>query len=332
MIQFKKHSEIDKTAWDACIHRSDNANFCALSWFLDVVSPHWCALVQNDYEAVFPLSYSKKVGITYSLQPLFAQQLGVFSQKRITPVWVDEFLEAIPHEFRYLDLNLNFACQPEKAAVLMQNNYVLRLGKPYKELQKGYSQNLKRNLKKAQNRSFELRNEVPLKDVISLFRENRGKTISNLSDEAYRLFYKVASKCRKQGICRTRGIFDENQKLLAAAVWIIYKNAATFWFSALSQAGKESAAMPFLIDRFIEENAEKLHVLDFEGSNNTNLARFYQSFGSELLPYFRYQNNRLPFGIRELAKWKINLAKKVITFFTNDQTHCRILRIEFREQ
>ena len=58
--------------------------------------------------------------------------------------------------------------------------------------------------------------------------------------------------------------------------------------------------MSFLIDSFIKNHSGENKVLDFEGSMDNNLARFYKSFGSEEIVYLQILKNKLPFFIRWL--------------------------------
>ena len=60
--------------------------------------------------------------------------------------------------------------------------------------------------------------------------------------------------------------------------------------------------MFYLIDRFIARHAASDTVLDFAGSNDEQLARFYAGFGSEKETYIRIVKNRLPFFIKWLKK------------------------------
>lgn len=107
MIRYLSHSKIDKPQWDACIERSVNRLPYAVSWWLDVVSPGWEALVSDDYRSVMPLTWHKKLGIYYLYQPYLTQQLGIFSTQVITPEETGRFLAAIPGKFRYADIHLN---------------------------------------------------------------------------------------------------------------------------------------------------------------------------------------------------------------------------------
>jgi hypothetical protein len=88
--------------------------------------------------------------------------------------------------------------------------------------------------------------------------------------------------------------------LLGGAVLVHYKNRSIFFFSSLTEKGKESSAMYYFLNDFISKNEGR--VLDFEGSNNEGLARFYKGFGAHEENYFSYVLNRLPLPLRLLKK------------------------------
>ncbi len=52
--------------------------------------------------------------------------------------------------------------------------------------------------------------------------------------------------------------------------------------------------MFLLIDHFIKENANKHLTLDFDGSNDEALARFYKGFGSTRIDFMKISRNTLP--------------------------------------
>ena len=94
-IQYLQHKKINFRKWDDCIRNSINGNLYDFSWYLDIVSEGWDALILSDYETVMPLTHQKKLGVSYILQPFFSQQLGVFSTQRITSEVVSEFIITI---------------------------------------------------------------------------------------------------------------------------------------------------------------------------------------------------------------------------------------------
>src|SRR4030043_203599 len=56
MIKHLRHHEIDKERWDESIKKAFNGIIYAYSWYLDIVSPGWEALITEDYKKVMPLT------------------------------------------------------------------------------------------------------------------------------------------------------------------------------------------------------------------------------------------------------------------------------------
>jgi hypothetical protein len=71
MIRVLSRQEIDVKKWDACINESETGQIFGYSWYLDVCCKDWFGLVENDYQAVFPLCSRTKIGIKYIYQPFF---------------------------------------------------------------------------------------------------------------------------------------------------------------------------------------------------------------------------------------------------------------------
>jgi hypothetical protein len=69
-------------------------------------------------------------------------------------------------------------------------------------------------------------------------------------------------------------------------------------FSGSSPDARKNGAMTAIIDAFIKDHAETNRILDFEGSNDQNLARFYAGFGSKECVYLQLEINRFPFFFR----------------------------------
>ena len=88
--------------------------------------------------------------------------------------------------------------------------------------------------------------------------------------------------------------------VIAGAAFLKSFHSYTFLFSATSEEGRGSQAMSGIIDRFISEHSGQNKVLDFGGSMDTQLARFYKSFGSQEIVYLQIKRNTLPPLIRRL--------------------------------
>ena len=149
-IKYLEHNEIDKAKWDLCINQAINRLPYAFSWYLDVVSPNWHALVSDDYKFVFLLTWRNKMGFNYLYQPLFTQQLGIFSSLPVSFAVSNYFLNAIPSKFKLIEINLNSfnPAAGNKFVASKRLNFEMDLSLSYEEIRKFYSDNQKRNKKK----------------------------------------------------------------------------------------------------------------------------------------------------------------------------------------
>lgn len=303
MIRHLKHHEIDRERWDECIRRSFNGIIYAYSWYLDVVAPQWEALVEGEYKSVMPLTGGKKIGFRYLFPPLFVQQLGVFSVAKLTAEDVLRFLKAIPSGFRYWEVNLNTFNKVVGSdfEYLPNLTHELDLIEPYEFLLKNYSENTRRNVKKAGQAGLQAIMNPSREEVISLFRTGRGREVTEWQEPHYDTLRRLLQALDARGRLHARGVNDADGELLAGAFFIDANGKVIFLFSGISEKGKEKGAMHLLIDRFINENSQKNLVLDFEGSNDPQLARFYRGFGSKECVYLQARSNRLP--------WPVSLLK-----------------------
>ena len=297
MIQYLKHNEIDKNQWDNCIAQSVNGNGYAWSWYLDVVSPGWEALVEvNDdkYFIVMPLTRKRKYFINYLCQPYFVQQLGVFSSEVLRTETVSAFLKAIPKKYRLIEIRLNEGNRFPAASngVDYHRNQLLNLNDSYDVISSNYHENTFRNLKKSFKNDLRLVKDVPMEDVIALFRSDRGATVTHWGDAEYDRLLRLARVAQSSSNAFIYGIQQsDKQNIICGAFFLFSHNRLTFLFSGNSRLGRETQAMTLLIDGVIREFAGRSVVLDFEGSDDENLSRYYAGFGSSSV---RYPEFRVP--------------------------------------
>lgn len=297
---------IDRMHWDDCISHAINGNLSAWSWYLDIVSPEWCALIEDNYESVFPLTVSSRAGFKYIMQPYFTQQLGLFYRSSSSDAKLAEFINSIPPEYKFIDINLNSSNRiPTSGNISDMTNLELDLRSEYEVIASGYQTNLQRNLKKADLNKLTISKHTRPEELISLFKANKGQSLKQLTDAQYTLIQRIAYESINKGIGEIWGAYDEFNQLAGGVLWVESHQKAIFLFSALSETGKNIKAMPWLIDSFIRQNSGKPLTLDFEGSNNEGLARFYSGFGANKIIYTRFLRNTLPFPYRHALKiWR----------------------------
>ena len=314
MIKYLTYEEIDKQRWDECIYNSFNGIVYAYSWYLDIVCPSWEALVENDYERVFPLTGRKKTGINYLYQPCFSQQLGVFSRNILSEEIIENFIKAIPSKYKFVEINFNTfnKLNSEKFNITRNLTHELDLISSYENLYHNYSENTKRNLKLANNSLLTQSTLTNADVIINLFRLNKGKEIKTLNEKDYLLLKKIVSSGIRKNILQIRTVKNKDEQLCAGAIFIESNRKVIFLFSAINDEAKTNGAMFFLIDSFIKENSQHNLTLDFEGSNNPNLARFYKSFGAKECIYYHYKKNDLAWIFTKsitFIKWLRNKIK-----------------------
>lgn len=309
-INYLDNSEIDKKKWDECIKKSFNGIIYAYSWYLDIVCEDWAALVDDDYLRVFPLPIKYKYGVHLVYQPFFTQQLGVISQNILTQEVVEKFLLAIPKRFKYIELNLNTLNKVDasKYKVRACLNHELDLINSYENIHKKYAENLKRNLKKAEQSGLFINPNTKPDEIIRLFKLNKGKQLSHLRENDYITLHRLIYAAIGKGVAKIYAVYSAQNQLCAGAFFLNSNRKLTFIFSGMNEEGKRVHALAFLIDQVIREHSTKHLTLDFEGSNYEGLARFYKSYGSEKINYFNIiiNNLNLPFrmGLVILRKIK----------------------------
>lgn len=299
-IQYLTNLQIDKTKWNQCIDNAENGLIYAYSFYLDAMSKNWDALVLNDYETVMPLTWNKKFGIYYLYQPFLTAQLGVFG-KKVTEKQCGDFGYAIPSKFRYIDISLNSGhiSSIPSGYELLRLNHILYLSKPYEQLYNNYRENIQRNIKKAEQAGCTIEKNIDVEKVIELaVQQMKGQNKESIENiDRFRKLYQLL---QAKQMTITYGIISSENQLLSSAVFFFSHNRAYYILVGNHQDGKTIGASHALIDAFIKDNAGKILILDFEGSDIPGLALFYSSFGAVEIAYPQIRINKLPFYLKWL--------------------------------
>ena len=316
MIRYLTHNQIDTQRWDECIAQSPDGLVYAWSWYLDVVHPDWEALVEDDYEAVMPLTGGKKYGINYLFQPFFTQKFGVFGEKEVTEDKIEQFLNAIPEKFKFAEFRINKSYKSHETyrsyttyQIESHRNIELSLSPNYSILASNYNSNTKRNLAKAQKQGLSIVENAEPSAIIELFRKNRGKDIKHWGDNEYERLLNLVETAKNHEKCLVLGVQNTDNQPIAGAFFMISHKKIVFLFSGADEANKENHGLTFLLDHVIEKYSGTNNILDFEGSDNDGLARFYKGFGGEEKKYQEFKFNKLNiisnFALKILKRNKI---------------------------
>jgi hypothetical protein len=290
MIRHLKHHEIDKQAWDARLERCATRWWYGRSWVLDAASPGWEALVDEATGAQLALTWRKRFGITYLHQPFLLQRVGVFGGDPGT------FLAALPKHFRYADIYLNHGSTgPDDHSIRWteQQNFALDLNTSMEVLRSNYKDNLRRSLRKEPEAGLSYEQRTDVEEVLRFL--TGSEQFKRWGIDARRIACMEAllrgTVERGEGFaCGMR----TNGDLVAAACFVSWGGRLIFLKGLSNAQGRALRAMHHLVDRVIEEHAGSSLVLDFAGTNDEDLARFYRGFGATRAVYLRAEINRLP--------------------------------------
>lgn len=289
-----RNKTIDYDRWDDCIARSLNHLTYGYSWYLDIVSPEWEALVSKDYEYIMPLPVKSRYGIPYLVQPVLTQQLGIFSNKVIDEHIVEEFIKQIPY-FSY-ELNLNENNFYSKALVFP--NFILNLIETYDQLKAGYSKNTHRNIDKALKLNLTIRPIINADSFLAFYFSFDKFFLSPKQP----VLEKLITKGISENALSLYGVYSEREELIASLCILQTVDRITYLLPVSNPKGKESSAMFLLIDYLIRKEAGQAKILDFEGSRIEGVARLYKGFGAKYHPYYILKKFRPSFIIDKLSR------------------------------
>jgi len=300
MIVYLKHSEIDRERWDECVMNSQGAQPYGFSWYLDIMAPGWEALVDDDYDAVFPLPVFIKYGIKYVTTPVFLQQLGVFSPDRSESEKINEFLEYIPDSYKLIDLRIGQFTDYKVFTVTELTNFELDLSLPYDNLRQNFSSSCIKDIEKSGRVIQGTVSDVSPEELIDLFRNNTGKELKGIKDRNYGRLHKLMDFCIRNNKGKIIGVRSQNKRLILGRFILTTKGRVTLLFAAGTHESREKRISYYVLNEIIREYSSTKTILDFEGSSIPSIAAFMKSFGCINVPYYRIYRNSLPWPVRYL--------------------------------
>lgn len=272
MIKYIKRKEIDVVKYDYCIENSLQSRTYAFSWYLDIVTDNWDALVLDDYEAVMPIPWKQKFFLKHISQPPFCQQLGVFSLTDITANEQNKFLKKIPLKILKISLSLN-AQNFSNTLSTERKNYILNLKNDYKTILKSFSKGRKHAVKVGVKNELMI-NAISIVDLIEI--KEKFYSHGNFSKDIIEKLANYTMSIDK-GFCV--GVFKEDI-LLGGGFFLKSNNRITYLFSSFNTEGRNYQAASFLISNVIQDYQNTEFIIDFEGGNIPNIGSFFRSFGA----------------------------------------------------
>jgi len=300
MIVYLKNHEIDREQWDNCIKASATSKPYAFSWYLDIVAPGWEALVDDEYDSVFPLPGFSRFGIQYITTPIFLQQLGAFSPDNPVENVIYEFIDYMPEFYKFVDLCVGQKVNYKGYKIFNRANYELDLSKPYEKIRESFSVHCRRNIESAVRKNPELVSDITPDEIIDLFMRNKGKEVYGIKMRDYQRLKNLMNFCLKNKRGRIIGVRAARRRLIFGIFLIEVPGSKTLLFVVNTEESRSKRLGYFAVNELIRNHSSSKTVLDFAGSSIPSIASFMESFGSVNKTYYRIYRNKLPWPIRML--------------------------------
>jgi hypothetical protein len=245
-----------------------------------------------------PVIFSKRWGISYMFQPVYAQQHGIFPPS--DPDIISQLLSFLQQKFRYFNVSLNTfnSISTEGLEIEERKNFILSLDDNYTNLANHYSLHTKRHLKKS-NAVNGTPVQIGVDDFLNFKILNSIKPVNKERLKHLRL---IISHSLNDQTGEILGIYNQQNVLCAAAFFLKDNRRYTYLNSVSSHEGKQLRAMYAIVDSFIHNHASQPFILDFEGSNIEGIARFFSGFGAKPEIYQHIKYNNLPWFLKLLKK------------------------------
>lgn len=298
MIVYHKNQEIDREQWDNCIRNSSCIKPYPYSWYLDIMSPGWEALVDDDYDSVFPIPSAGRFGIQYISTPAFLQHLGAYSPDKPAEKAIVEFLYYLPDFYKYVDLNIAQNIDLDSFKVTEKINYEIDLSKAYEKLRERFSAQCRKNIEAAEKKSV-LATGISPDELIDLFILQKTREMKEIKPRDFQKLRNLMNFCIKNKKGRILGVRGARKKIIHGIFLIEIKGCKTIQFMVNTPQSREKHLEYFSLNEIIKQSAGTKTTLDLSGAMPVEPS-FCESFGAEMRPYYRVYRNRLLWPVRIL--------------------------------
>ena len=324
LIKHLSHSQINKAAWDDCIHHASNGLIYALSWYLDIVSPGWEAIIaieDRTYVICLPLPVRSKLGATYILQPSFCQQLGLFFRYQPDESSAEAIISSLLQKYFYIPrLSFNthntFIDFPDRPPLTVgtRETHLLSLNHSYDELSKHYHRTRRYEIKQAKKKQLKIIPSDDIGPLINIYQKYIEHKVPGAGhDPGQSLLRRLFAAIAQRATYKLYYVQEDDGSVSCGCWFVFYKNTIIYLFNAATDLARDDNGRSLIIDHLIHEHQNTGYTLDFETPPKDSLAFFYQSFGSSPTPFYHIHYYNVPKAIQKLHHVKMKIHRKILT-------------------
>lgn len=279
MIKRLKYNEIDFEKYSKCLENAVQRKYSATKDFLDITSgKQWELLVYNDYEAVMPVPFVKKLGFKIVINPKLCQQLGIFSN--IDDVKINDlFLSFL--ERKYNIWYYGFNDKNTFSKLLKRRKNFLIYPDNYEIVRQKYSPKRKRKLRLDDD--VLQKSEVRDVSIFNAWEFISRNLIGAKNEKDKNSFLQIFTDLEKAGYLKLKAFFYGTAIINLIAVYSDDKTIALLGTFNDKDHIKLSGSS-FIIDNVIRKNIQT-KIFDFEGSDIPAIEEFFRGFRPELKSY-----------------------------------------------
>jgi len=296
-IRLLASHEIDPKKWNACV-AVNNGLVYSLHEYLSIMSDSWHGVIVGDYQCIFPIPWKQKLGIRYAPIVPFVQQLSLLGDCTLDEQ--KQVISVVQRFVRYGDYNISNEIIFQKNIVRKRTNFYLPLSDSYDFIRSSYTNNLKRNIKKANALALVLEPCLPA-FVLNAYASIYMDKAPVVRSVYYARFRNLVALLEPKQYVKSY-VVRQGDNILGCALFWLYDNRLYNILPCTFPEEKKSSPMHFLLDQVIRKHAQSNMIFDFEGSDLKGVRQFYEQFSPIRSEYFQYHWNHLPFPLNLLKK------------------------------
>ena len=289
-IHYLKNNEIDYSKWDRCIDSALNGSVYARTWFLDIVTDHWNALIEDDYLSVFPLVYQTHYFRNVIYMPELIKHLGVFSSRPVSGEKILQFLKAIPPEFKRVHICFNkhnsqlIKQLPGSERPVFELDLIIPAEKRYSS----YSERVNSILSSARQNKLAVMKNTSLYEFEKLLDRKAYRRRLTELQKMHRIILHLMRKNQAEII----GAYGPENMICAAACFIRSHHNVILFIARSDHFGEISQAGYLILDTFLKKYSARNITLSFDYQDKTWNKRLFTDFGAQESHYFCYRNRQ----------------------------------------
>lgn len=309
-LRLYKRNSINDQCWNECINESPQGLLFAYTWYLDITTKDWWAIILEDkgeYKWVMPFPISKKRGFYFIQMPLFTPELGYFSTLENPDFWVYDAIILIQKNVSYC---IEYIGNSDNKFPNSHNgeDLTIDLNEKYETTFSKFSK-----VKRKNSRQSKKRNSTPILDqnihgFLKLINKNTFPKIGITSPlPILKILENLLCKLVDKNRIRIYSIYNEKGIIEASSIFLHHKNRWQYFLNTGENDVKNKFGRLAIINHFLKNESDQKNALHLGTYINTPTSTSH--YKNVVRPYFEQLTKEkvdVPFITWNHLPWYIN--------------------------